>query len=298
MINHFHFTSSTNPIPSATFLQASQTQLSPPPPPPPQYPPHPLRPPLTTLPQQISAKIRPTASNLQTLTPKFQSLFTSDYAPYPDRPLAILTFHSAFAGPPNLVSPGAYVSVATYTTYPYSRGHIHITGPSFIEDELDFAPGFLSGENGDVDVEAHVWAYKKQREIMRRTAMYDGELELGHPVFAAGSGAALATSPVIQDGRVDEVRDLVYSEEDDKAIEKHLRANVATTWHSLGTAKMASREEGGVVSERLDVYGVKGLKVADMSIAPGNVGANTNNTALMIGEKAASLVGEELGLIV
>ena len=130
---------------------------------------------------------------------------------------------------------------------------------------------------------------------MRRTKMYAGELDLGHPKFPAGSGAALATA---RPAEGEEVRDLVYSAEDDKAIEKHLRENVATTWHSLGTAKMAPREEGGVVSERLDVWGVKGLKVADMSIAPGNVGGNTNNTALMIGEKAAGLLGEELGIAV
>ena len=59
---------------------------------------------------------------------------------------------------------------------------------------------------------------------------------------------------------------------------------------------MAPREEGGVVDPGLNVYGTKGLKVADLSIAPGNVAANTNNTALMIGEKAADIVIRELGL--
>jgi len=29
---------------------------------------------------------------------------------------------------------------------------------------------------------------------------------------------------------------------------------------------------------------------------PENVGANTNNTALIVGEKAAVIIGEELGL--
>ena len=35
---------------------------------------------------------------------------------------------------------------------------------------------------------------------------------------------------------------------------------------------------------------------ADLSIVPENVGANTNNTALMIGEKAADIIIRELGL--
>jgi choline dehydrogenase-like flavoprotein len=37
-------------------------------------------------------------------------------------------------------------------------------------------------------------------------------------------------------------------------------------------------------------------KIADLSIPPGNVGANTNNTALVIGEKAADIILNDLGL--
>ena len=53
-----------------------------------------------------------------------------------------------------------------------------------------------------------------------------------------------------------------YSREDDEAIEDWIRGNVHTTWHSMGTCKMAPREEGGVVDKDLNVYGVEGLKVA------------------------------------
>jgi alcohol oxidase len=59
---------------------------------------------------------------------------------------------------------------------------------------------------------------------------------------------------------------------------------------------MKPRKQGGVVDPRLNVYGVKGLKVADLSICPSNVGANTYSTALVIGEKAAVIIAEELGI--
>jgi alcohol oxidase len=59
---------------------------------------------------------------------------------------------------------------------------------------------------------------------------------------------------------------------------------------------MQPRDQGGVVDSRLDVHGVKNLKVADMSVAPLNVGANTYNTAMIIGEKAALIIAEELGI--
>jgi hypothetical protein len=44
------------------------------------------------------------------------------------------------------------------------------------------------------------------------------------------------------------------------------------------------------------VYGVHGLKVADLSIGPGNVSANRYSTALVMGEKAAVVIVEELGI--
>lgn len=51
----------------------------------------------------------------------------------------------------------------------------------------------------------------------------------------------------------------------------------------------------GVLDDRLNVHGVKNLKVADLSICPDNVGCNTYSTALLIGEKCSMLVGEDLG---
>lgn len=80
---------------------------------------------------------------------------------------------------------------------------------------------------------------------------------------------------------------------------------------------MKARDQGGVVDERLNVYGVQNLKIAgnnptlffcflertlihlfssDCSISPGNVGANTYNTAIAIGEKAAVIIAEDLGI--
>ena len=63
---------------------------------------------------------------------------------------------------------------------------------------------------------------------------------------------------------------------------------------------MAPREgndivKHGVLDERLNVHGVKGLKVSDLSICPDNVGCNTFSTALLIGEKCAVLAAEDLG---
>jgi hypothetical protein len=81
-----------------------------------------------------------------------------------------LTLYS-FLGDPSSVPAGQYVTAGTYTAYPYSRGHMHITGKS-VEDPLDFDVGYFNDDN-DIDMKKQLWAYKKQREILRRTAFYE-----------------------------------------------------------------------------------------------------------------------------
>ena len=160
-----------------------------------------------------------------------------------------------------------------------------------MSDPIDFRTGYFSDPDG-VDIKMSLWAYKKQREILRRMDIYRGEWAPSHPPFPATSAAA----SIETDGPLKDVRDIEYTPEDDEIIEKWLRENVSTTWHSMGTCKMAPREAEGVVDPSLSVYGVEALKVADLSIAPGNVAANTGTTAFAIGEKAADIFIKELGL--
>lgn len=197
----------------------------------------------------------------------------------------MLTEYS-FPGDPTGIPVGQYLSVSTFSVYPYSRGHIHITS-SNLSAPIDFQTGFFLNA---VDITKHVWAYKKQREIMRRMNSYRGELAIGHPPFPAGSDAACITI----DQPLTNVQNISYTAQDDAIIEKFLIENVGTTWHSLGTCKMAPLAEGGVVDPNLNVYGVTGLKIADLSIPPGNVAANTADTTFAIGEKAADVFIREL----
>jgi alcohol oxidase len=52
-------------------------------------------------------------------------------------------------------------------------------------------------------------------------------------------------------------------------------ANVCTQTCSMAPKEGNSIVKHGVVDERLNVHGVKNLKVADLSICPDNVGCNT-----------------------
>lgn len=243
-----------------------------------------------------AVKARPSEQDVAKFDTHFRAAWDRDFASRPERPLLFFTLVETLLGDPSKAPAGQYVSPAIYTAYPYSRGHVHITGPS-LSDPLDFDLGIFTDE-GDVDLKKQVWGYKKHREIMRRTAFYRGEVAASHPKFPAGSKTAcveLEIGDVYDPDAV--VADIEYSAEDDKAIEECLREAIGTCWHSLGTVKMAAPENNGGVDANLDVYGVKGLKVVDLSIVPKNVAANTCNTAYMIGEKGADIIMRELGLL-
>ncbi len=75
----------------------------------------------------------------------------------------------------------------------------------------------------------------------------------------------------------------------DEEIAEFARNYTQTIYHPVGTCKMGN-DPMAVVNDRLQVHGVKGLRVADASIMPTIVNANTNNPSIMIGEKCADMV--------
>ncbi|KAH8883407.1 alcohol oxidase-like protein [Thozetella sp. PMI_491] len=237
----------------------------------------------------MTSKLRPSDADIAALGPEFQQYWDNNYKNIPDKPLSIITLVEGFPGDPTGVPPGQYLGFTTFSTYPRSTGSIHITGPG-IDAPADFDVGFLSDDAG-IDIKKARWAYKTQREMARRMNHYRGEWAPWHPPFPPGSKAACTDT----DGPLpDDVANVEYSAEDDAVIDQYVREKVSSFWHSSGTCRMAPQEQGGVVDASLNVYGVEGLKVADLSILPQIVGANTNNTALTIGEKAADILIREL----
>ncbi|RYP13406.1 hypothetical protein DL767_010764 [Monosporascus sp. MG133] len=243
-----------------------------------------------------SSKIRPTPTEVDALGPAFKEAWENDFEDAPSKPLASMIFVAGLLGDRSRAPPGQYFSLGIYTAYPYSRGHVHITSGD-LDNPVEFKTGFLSDPRG-LDLKAQVWAYKKQREVARRMTIHKGELSYRHPVFPSGSKASYATRTPGDDMLLvpGAIKDLAYSPEDDEAIEAWIRRNMTTCWHGIGTCKMAPKKELGVVDENLSVHGVVGLKIADLSIAPENICANTMSTALVIGEKAANILVRELGL--
>ncbi|WNC71394.1 GMC family oxidoreductase N-terminal domain-containing protein [Thalassotalea psychrophila] len=75
----------------------------------------------------------------------------------------------------------------------------------------------------------------------------------------------------------------------DEQIIEFLKSKSNNIYHPVGTCKMG-KDSMAVVNERLQVHGVERLRVADGSIMPTIVSANTNAPCIMIGAKAADMI--------
>ncbi|MDQ0323008.1 choline dehydrogenase-like flavoprotein [Pararhizobium capsulatum DSM 1112] len=73
----------------------------------------------------------------------------------------------------------------------------------------------------------------------------------------------------------------------------YIRQYACCDYHPVGTCKMGVDEEA-VVDPQLRVRGVRGLRVADSSIMPVLLSGNTNGPSMMIGEKAADLIRDNV----
>jgi choline dehydrogenase len=138
---------------------------------------------------------------------------------------------------------------------PQSRGRISL-GSADPAEAPRIDPGYLSDH---ADIAPLVEGVKLGRKIAGAQAF---DRFRGAPVFAQGDPEAF------------------------------IRARAETLYHPAGTCRMGM-DESSVVNPRLQVHGVAGLRVADASIMPVIVGANTQAAAMMIGEKAARMIIDE-----
>ncbi|KAF2736019.1 putative choline dehydrogenase [Polyplosphaeria fusca] len=157
---------------------------------------------------------------------------------------------------------------------PLSRGSIHIptdTGREpTIYDKPVINPRYFEGHGGEADF-----------EIMSECQKFADKICKTAPLSSV-------------------IRKRVYPPESTalsggEEFRPWVRESCITDWHPIGTCAMGGHEgiESGVVDDRLRVYGVKGLRVADASVMPLHICSHPQATVYAIGEKAASMILED-----
>jgi 5-(hydroxymethyl)furfural/furfural oxidase len=77
--------------------------------------------------------------------------------------------------------------------------------------------------------------------------------------------------------------------QDEKALEEHIRNNIAGLFHPVGTCRMGFADDSQAVVDPFGkVYGVEQLRVVDASIMPNLMAGNTNIPTIMVAEKIAA----------
>jgi choline dehydrogenase len=150
-----------------------------------------------------------------------------------------------------------------YVMRPHSRGRIRLASADpLAAPRID--PGYLAAAHDRI-------ALRRGVRVLREIFAQDAFRPFRGEELSPGAGRA-----------------------SDDALDAWIRATADTVFHPVGTCRMGA-DAGSVVDERLRVRGVAGLRVADASIMPSLVSANTAAPAMMIGEKAADMILADAG---
>jgi choline oxidase len=168
--------------------------------------------------------------------------------------------------PPGWGQPSHGLSVIPNAARPKSEGRVSLRSANPAErPRID--PAYLTDPDGD-DLAVLIAGIRLARELAEAPALaswLDQEV---------APGAARASTA---------------------ELERYVRATLATVHHPAGTARMGNpRDEATVVDADLRVRGVTGLRIADASIFPTLTAINPCLTCMMIGERAAEIIGAAL----
>jgi choline dehydrogenase len=142
--------------------------------------------------------------------------------------------------------------------YPQSKGNITLRSKNPLEAPV-IQPNFLAHQE---DLEVLLAGVKISRKILQSKA------------FDAFRGEEMIPGEEIQT---------------ESEISAFIRNTAESLYHPVGTCKMGN-DSMSVVNSKLQVHGVKGLRVVDASIMPNIIGGNTNAPTITIAEKAADMI--------
>ena len=80
----------------------------------------------------------------------------------------------------------------------------------------------------------------------------------------------------------------------DEQMLEYFRQNAGSVYHLCGSCAMGSDAQASVVDSRLRVHGLKGLRIVDASIFPNITSGNINAPVMMVAEKGAAMILEDL----
>ena len=148
---------------------------------------------------------------------------------------------------------------------PTSRGSVRIASGQATDPPL-IQPNFLSTQE---DVDAVLQGSRLVRKLM--------------------------SAPALQAITVEETKP-GHRVQTDADMLQYFREEAGSIYHLCGSCAMGSDPVNTVVSSRLKVHGIDGLRIADASIFPNVTSGNINAPTMMVAEKASAMILEDSGI--
>jgi choline dehydrogenase-like flavoprotein len=203
--------------------------------------------------QYLLTRSGPLASNLFETNAYIRTL------PESDRPDLQLVFQPARRNTrPFPIPLGHGFAIMAVCLYPRSTGSVTLAGPDPLTEPL-IDPALGSDET---DLQTLLRGLRLARKV------------LGHASFARYAAREVLPGPDVAD---------------DARLLDHIRQTLVTVHHPGSTCRMGP-DGDNVVNHDLKVHGLERLRVADASIYPRIVGANTNASIVAIAEKASDMI--------
>lgn len=163
---------------------------------------------------------------------------------------------------PSYRAPGNHFTIVTMLSTPLPRGSVHINSSSLEH----------SDKNTGMTLDVGFSSSPLDVEVLARYVMYaDKSLAQLEPF------ASLLKPRENRFTRIEEAREYV-------------KANTAWTHHFVGTCAMMSQEMGGVVDDKLRVYGCANLRVCDASVIPVVPRSNPQAVVYGVAEHGAGII--------
>ncbi|EGP85428.1 uncharacterized protein MYCGRDRAFT_95038 [Zymoseptoria tritici IPO323] len=158
----------------------------------------------------------------------------------------------------------SYISLTVSNLAALSKGSVTVGSNSALSDPV-INPNYL---NETADQAMAVQGVKYLRQI--------GE----HPAWKQWVQEEVSPGPAVQ------------SDED---ILEYARTSIIPNWHASSTCRMLPKEKGGVVDNKLRVYGTKGLRVCDVSTFGRLPDVNLVGPVYAVAERGSQIIREEYG---
>ncbi|CEJ92598.1 hypothetical protein VHEMI08239 [[Torrubiella] hemipterigena] len=156
-----------------------------------------------------------------------------------------------------------FISLGFSQSHPFSRGATHITlADATALPSID--PRYLSHPANLQVMALHLQQLEQFRHSQHLAPFFKSGGKRNHP-------------------------NALHIAEVDKAKE-YILDTATTTYHSCGTAAMLPKEKGGVVDDRLKVYGTSNMRVIDASIFPLIPRGNIMSSVYAVAERAADMI--------